>query len=268
MASSNHHNVTDNPPNEASFIIANTLRQTNAVMEEASRKIEHKDNLLEAALEYIQTSRLEKEKLKTTEYQLKAKVRDLEAEIEILKAEKQTLVMKERTRNDELQAARKEAIRELGTMLNYRSLFSIKMMGEISRKPFEDMCFKKYSNSKTDWRNESQKLFSMWEENVKNPQWRPFKRFIKHDGTFQETIDENDAKLKELRKEGSEKVYESVVNAVLEMNEYNPSRRYSNIPELWNNKENRKASLKEIIHYICKQLKSSNSKRKRAFAFP
>ncbi|EYU43461.1 hypothetical protein MIMGU_mgv1a023585mg, partial [Erythranthe guttata] len=217
MASSNRHKVPDNPPNEASFI-ANTLRQTNAVMEEASRKIEHKDNLLEA------------------DKQLKAKVRDLEAEIEILKAEKQTLVVKERTRNDELQDARKEAIRELGTMLNYRSLFSIKMMGEISRKPFEDMCFKKYSNSIKEWRNEA--------------------------------IDENDAKLKELRKEGSEKVYESVVNAVLEMNEYNPSRRYCNIPELWNNKENRKASLKEVIHYIIKQLKNSNSKRKRAFAFP
>lgn len=43
--------------------------------------------------------------------QLKGKLRDLEAEIEDLKAENQTLVVKERICNDELQAAREEAIR-------------------------------------------------------------------------------------------------------------------------------------------------------------
>lgn len=79
---------------------------------------------------------------------------------------------------------------------------------------------------------------------------------------MQEVIDEDDAKLKQLRSEGSRDAYEAVVNAVAEMNEYNPSGRYP-VLELWNNKEKRKASLEEIVQYIIKQLKASNSKRKR-----
>ncbi|KAK6145362.1 hypothetical protein DH2020_022182 [Rehmannia glutinosa] len=203
-------------------------------MMEMARKLERKDDLLEAALEQMQKNRLEKEKLKTSESQLKAKLKYLEAEIEDLKAENQTLIVKERISNDELQAARKEAIKELQTMLtHHRTSFSIKKMGEINRKPFEDTRSKK----------SSAKLWSLWDDN--------------------EVIDEDDEKLKELRKEGNEKIYEAVVNAMLELNEYNPSGRYP-VLELWNNKEMRKATLKEIIQYIIKQLKIIKPKRKRA----
>lgn len=70
----------------------------------------------------------------------------------------------------------------LQTMLtHHRTLFGIKNMGELSRKPFEDMCMKKCFNR--DWRKESAKLCSFWEANVKNPHWHPFKR-IKINGTL------------------------------------------------------------------------------------
>ncbi|KAG8391198.1 hypothetical protein BUALT_Bualt01G0162900 [Buddleja alternifolia] len=80
---------------------------------------------------------------------------------------------------------------------------------------------------------------------------------------MQEVIDEDDEMLKQLRDEGGEKVYESVVNALLELNEYNGSGRYP-VFELWNNKEKRKATLKEIVEYIIKQLKIRKPKRKRS----
>lgn len=73
----------------------------------------------------------------------------------------------------------------------------------------------------------------------------------------QEVINEEDEKLKELKEKGDE-IYEAVVTAFKELHEYNPSGRYV-VPELWNFKEGRKATLKEVIVYIVKNTK----KRKR-----
>jgi hypothetical protein len=73
-----------------------------------------------------------------------------------------------------------------------------------------------------------------------------------------------DEKLRSLKDEFGDEVYDAVVTALKELNEYNPSGRYS-IAELWNYKEGRKASLKECVSYLLKQYKQLKSnKRKRA----
>lgn len=77
---------------------------------------------------------------------------------------------------------------------------------------------------------------------------------------MQEIIDDDDEKLKELKNDHAE-VYEVVTNALLELNEYNPSSRYP-VPEVWNKKERRRATLKEIIQYLFS--KSKRPKRKRS----
>ncbi|KAL3650165.1 hypothetical protein CASFOL_006568 [Castilleja foliolosa] len=236
-----------------------------SVMKEMVLSLERKDDLLEAALEHIQGRRIENEKLKASEYQLKGKLSFLEAEIEYLKAENRMLVVKERVSNDELQAARKEAIKEMETVFAHpRTSFSVKKMGEINPKPFEVTRLKNMYGK--DWtKRDSDKLWSSWDQNVKDPHWHPFKK-IKINGILQETIDENDAKIKELKKEGDEEIYEAVVKALGELNEYNPSGRYP-VLELWNNKEMRKASIQEIIQYLFKQLNTIKPKRKRDLLF-
>jgi hypothetical protein len=70
---------------------------------------------------------------------------------------------------------------------------------------------------------------------------------------MQPTIDEDDEKLKQLKVNGSE-VYEAVTTALVELNGYNTNGK-SATAELWNFKEGRKATLKEGISCVLKQLK-------------
>ncbi|MCE5166451.1 hypothetical protein HAX54_019642, partial [Datura stramonium] len=69
-----------------------------------------------------------------------------------------------------------------------------------------------------------------------------------------EIIDEDDEKLNEVKAEYGVEVYQAVVTALNELNEHNPSGRYP-VPQLWNNKEKRTASLNEGVEYILKQWK-------------
>ena len=78
---------------------------------------------------------------------------------------------------------------------------------------------------------------------------------------MQEVINEEDELLKNLKAEWGDGVFDAVVGAFKEMNEYNPSGRYV-VNELWNFKDNRKATLKEVISYIFKNLKSLKRKEK------
>lgn len=142
-------------------------------------------------------------------------------------------------------------------MLNNRSTLLVKRMGEINRKAFDDMCSEKYSNG--DWQEISAELCSLWERYLGDSNWHPFKR-VKNGGIWQEIIDDEDEKLKELKNDHAE-VYEVVTNALLELNEYNPSSRYP-VPEVRNKKERRRATLKEIIQYLFS--KSKRPKRKRS----
>lgn len=66
--------------------------------------------------------------------------------------------------------------------------------------------------------------------------------------------------MQSLKSELGDDVYQTVIKALLEINEYNPSGRYV-VPELWNFKEGRKATMKEVVQFILRNYK--NHKRKR-----
>jgi len=76
----------------------------------------------------------------------------------------------------------------------------------------------------------------------------------------QEVIDETDEKLRSLKNEWGDDVYNAVATALKEINEYNPSGRYITT-ELWNNKEGRKATLQEGVSYILDKWKDHKRKR-------
>ena len=64
------------------------------------------------------------------------------------------------------------AIQGLQDIWNDQDLFGIKRMGEVDEKPFKGVCFKKFPN---DWELKSAELISLWQANVSNPMWHPFK---------------------------------------------------------------------------------------------
>lgn len=170
----------------------------------------------------------------------------------------QTLILREHMSNVELQDARKELISVLPNVSDVVTI-GVKRMGEVDQKPFQDVCLQRFSSE--DWEVRAVEQSSLWQEKVKDPSWQPFKKMTK-DGKLQEIIDEEDAKLKELRRLWGEAAYNAVVNALLELNEYNPSGRYV-VKELWNFKEGRRARLKEVIDCIIQQLKSLKSLKRR-----
>lgn len=182
-------------------------------------------------------------------------------EIEDLEALNQTLIVKEKESNDELQEARKELISGLREILTDRTLIGIKRMGELDEEAFKIACRERFCKDEAVIK--AAELCSKWADELKNPEWHPF-LVITVGGIDQEIINEDDEKLQALKKELGAEVYNAVTTALLEMNEYNPSGRYV-VPELWNFKEKRKATLKEVIQYEMKPKKTK--KRKQTFYY-
>lgn len=82
---------------------------------------------------------------------------------------------------------------------------------------------------------------------------------------MQNVVDDNDEKLVKLKDAYGEELYNEVVRAKMEIEEYNPSGGYV-VSELWNFEKNRKATMGEatdVILKIRKKVVAMKNKRKR-----
>ncbi|XP_073124137.1 factor of DNA methylation 1-like isoform X2 [Henckelia pumila] len=265
--------VLQNASEERKKVEDNVLRLLEEHKEEAFKKIlelernlDEKQKLemeiqeLKGKLEVMEHLRGEddagaQQKIDEMKEQLEEKIEDLFDREEL----NQQLLAKERESNDELQEARKELIAGLIDLLSSnRVSIGIKRMGELDEKPFKTACKARFSPDKADIK--AAELCSMWQESMKESDWYPFQIIKDEKGDPKLLLKEDDERLCSLKNEWGSEVYEAVTTALTELREYNPSGCYV-VPELWNFKENRKATLKEVIHYIFTRLKTLNRKR-------
>ncbi|OEL26583.1 Factor of DNA methylation 1 [Dichanthelium oligosanthes] len=161
-------------------------------------------------------------------------------EMEAMESLNMALLIKERKINDELQDARKELLSGFKVLAFDQANIGIKRMGELDLKALRLTCRKRLLEENAEVT--SALLCSKWEEEIRNPNWHP----------FQEVILE-DAKLQELKQEHGEEICALVTKALVELKEYAPSGRYP-VAELWNKKNGRKATLREVVKHVMKQL--------------
>ncbi|KAG8390855.1 hypothetical protein BUALT_Bualt01G0127000 [Buddleja alternifolia] len=183
-------------------------------------------------------------------------LREKEGELDDLDSLNQTLIVQERKRNDELQDARKEMVNGLKDM-SINGHIGVKRMGELNSKPFHEAMKRKYNEAEADER--ATELCSLWEEYLRDPEWHPIK-VVSINGKHQAVINEDDEKLRDLKENYGEKVYNAVTQALFEINEYNPSGMYVT-SELWNYNEGRRATLKEGVEVLLKHWNFHKRKR-------
>ncbi|PVH31533.1 hypothetical protein PAHAL_9G172700 [Panicum hallii] len=191
--------------------------------------------------------------------ELRETLENKDEEMEAIDSLNQTLIIKERRTNDELEEAKKALMTSLPKTSGARSLIGVRRMGELDQKAFLDACKEKTAE---DDEEKLALLCSKWEDEIRQPEWHPFK-VIQVDGEAKEIIKEDDDKLQALKAELGEKAHNVVVKALHEINEYNPSGRYP-LPELWNFKDDQKAPMGEVAAYIVKRWKTY--KRKHTYS--
>uniref|UniRef100_A0ACD5VM68 Uncharacterized protein n=1 Tax=Avena sativa TaxID=4498 RepID=A0ACD5VM68_AVESA len=177
-------------------------------------------------------------------------------ELDSMESLNQTLVIKESQSNIEMQEARKELENGLLDLPGGRAHIGFKRMGELDLQAISNACRKL---SKEDAEVTAAIICSKWEAEIKNPDWHPF-RVVMVDGKETEIIDADDAKLQGLKEEHGEEIYSLVTKALREINEYNAGARYP-VGELWNFREERKASLKEAVQFVMRQWRMNRRKR-------
>ncbi|XP_023755198.1 protein INVOLVED IN DE NOVO 2 [Lactuca sativa] len=159
---------------------------------------------------------------------------------------------------DELQNIRQQLVSGLedNRVRGFCSTISVKRIGELDAKPLIASA-KRRCLSEED----TARFISLWEDHLRDPNWHPFKVIAIGEGESKEMIDEEDEKIDMLKAECDEDVYDAVVTALKELNEYNPSGRYP-LAELWNNKEERRATLKEGVEFILKRWRTYKHKNR------
>uniref|UniRef100_A0A0E0MRB2 Factor of DNA methylation 1-5/IDN2 domain-containing protein n=1 Tax=Oryza rufipogon TaxID=4529 RepID=A0A0E0MRB2_ORYRU len=166
----------------------------------------------------------------------------LERKKECLEELSRELLKKERESNDELQEARKELImlkQQLQVMKYLDKMEKLSEILECEKKRLEELSGElvKKERESNDELQEARKELTM------------------------EVVDDDDTKLRHLWIEYGDDVCNAVKTALSEVNEYNASGRYV-VPELWNFRKGRKATMKEVLKYIFGQIETTSKRRR------
>ncbi|PKA48562.1 Protein suppresor of gene silencing 3 [Apostasia shenzhenica] len=149
---------------------------------EAKHKLELEIQQLKGSLQVMKHLGGEDLEINGKIVELNEELKEKIEELEDLEALNQALIVKERKSNDELQEARKELISGLSDVLTNQTIVGIKRMGELNEKIFHAACMKKYRKDEAEVK--AAELCSKWQDELRNPDWHPF-RTISVNGKLQ-----------------------------------------------------------------------------------
>ncbi|XP_020541399.1 factor of DNA methylation 4 isoform X2 [Jatropha curcas] len=109
---------------------------------------------------------------------IREELKEKEEELDAMETLNQTLIVKERMNNDELQDARKELMTGLGE--DTRAFIHVKKMGELDGRPFHTAAKRKFSDEEADMK--AGELCSLWDHCLRDPGWHPFKIITDKEG--------------------------------------------------------------------------------------
>ncbi|WVZ96436.1 hypothetical protein U9M48_042074, partial [Paspalum notatum var. saurae] len=253
---------------EVQNLVDEQRRETKAILEEFVRlntQLEMKQNL-ELEIKIL-SGKLQVMELRPGDVDLESrkKIDELKEELsgkidelENVETYNQNLINREREFSYELREAREELINGLRGTTDCQTQIGIKKVGELDSNAFLAMCKRKFPAD--DAEAESIILCSKWQNEIKNPEWQPFKVVIV-DGKPSEVLREDDQKLLELKEHGEE-AYAAVTKALMELKDGIGSRR-DPFHELWNYDEGQKAQMSEAVAHVVKLWKASKKKGKR-----
>ncbi|XP_052139632.1 factor of DNA methylation 1-like isoform X3 [Oryza glaberrima] len=164
------------------------------------------------------------------------------------------------SKDDDLEAVREELIKGFLDIDNGGRKLGIKEMGQLNEKVFQIACLAKLPPEEVG--EASYELYSSWQKQLSDLSWNPFKT-ITVDGNGKEIVNVDDEKLQELKRDYGEGAHKAVMNALMEMKEYNVLADRSIAYELWNYKDGRKATLRECVEYVCNQVKQLTVTKRR-----
>ncbi|KAL6507044.1 hypothetical protein OROHE_022179 [Orobanche hederae] len=132
------------------------------------------------------------------------------------------------------------------------NIIGLKRMGE--NEIFKSGCNKRFPIEGTGI--EDADLCSLWQEKLKKTGWNPFKIAVNKYGDAKILINEDDNLLRGLKNRWGDEVYEAAITALKELQCHKLLEFGYQFPLLWNFKEKREASIKEVIVYIIIQLRT------------
>ncbi|MCL7040764.1 hypothetical protein MKW94_021957 [Papaver nudicaule] len=174
-----------------------------------------------------------------------------------LVARNEILEMKDHQCSGELQEARAELINALSRLdlLGDRASVRMKNLGELDCKPFIEAAKWKFGAGKAEIKGHQ--LCNHWKEQLQDPNWEPFNIIQVGSNHYKAVLDEKDERLRKLKSDMGDAVVHAVQTVMMETAEFGATVD-NVIPELWNFKENRKATLKEGIQKLSKEVKYVN----------
>ncbi|CAN6853496.1 unnamed protein product [Brassica oleracea] len=214
------------------------------------------DGLAKKIVEEIEKRANEMTKQKNEELKKVRKEKNEELK-KVRKELKQIITDKDKMLKKVMKEKKEELEKGFRDLSGEGSVVGVKRMGEVDEKPFLKVCEQRFNGENVGLQHAM--LCSEWQKNINDSAWYPFKLVVTGE-KMKEVVDDEDDKLKKLSEELGEDVMNAVTTALEELNDFNPSGRYS-VPALWNFEHGRKATLSEGIAHMTQQIK--NLKRQR-----